>query len=103
MGAAGENSVALAPQVRVLCLQGSRLEPSTELTNTGLLPAVYFDNFDVYTRENSRPYKLDGKAVTHTKARLVTYPVRGLHYGPTLKVVTLDHCQWHWHGAPGRR
>ena len=27
---------------------------------------------------------------THTKARLVTYPVRGLHYGPTLKVVTLD-------------
>ena len=29
-------------------------------------------------------------AVSHTKARLVTYPVRGLHYGPTLKVVTLD-------------
>ena len=27
---------------------------------------------------------------THTKARLMTYPVRGLHYGPTLKVVTLD-------------
>ena len=35
-------------------------------------------------------YYSDSLPEAHTKARVVTVPVRGLHYGPTVGVVTLD-------------
>ena len=40
-------------------------------------------------------FKLRRFTHTHTKARLMTYPVRGLHYGPTLKVFNARDANTH--------